>query len=718
MASGSRNNRRKASRELRLPPMSPEMRRKVTGVALVIVGAGTALSLLFAEGPVTGGVSWLFLRVAGWGAMAVPVAMMWVGGVLLRAELDPEFQPRRWQIAGIALLLVSFFGLLHLLPVGLPDLQSKAEAGQGGGYLGLLVSAPLWGNFGSLGSFVVLTVGIVAGVALGFRIHPRRVEEWVRGGWDRFARWRAERAQEVKTNPDLEGPEANAKPVAKKPQKASGESQQHTEEGVDEGKTSLVRRGEWTLPSITLFESIPETELSQVDVRQRVRVIEDTLRSFGVEARVVEVNQGPAVTQFGVEPGVGVKVARIMALANDLALRLAAAPLRLEAPVPGKQVVGIEVPNGSVSVVAIRDLLESANYQKAKGRLRLALGRDVSGSPTVGDLAKMPHLLIAGSTGSGKSVCLNSFIAALLYQCTPDDLRLLMIDPKMVELMPFNGVPHLLTPVVTDMEKVVPSLKWIVREMERRYRMFAARGARNIEGYNRMVTGKGSDLPLPYIVVIIDELADLMMVAPDEVEKIICRLAQLARATGIHLVVATQRPSVDVVTGLIKANFPTRISFAVTSQIDSRVILDQAGAEKLLGRGDMLYLPPDAAKPVRLQGTYVSDGEIRDLVDYWKNARPAEYVSDLTSGVAFEPVEEEDSDDLFDQAVEVVSQHSQVSTSLLQRKLRIGYNRAARLMELLEEQEIVGPSENGRSRQVLVRSEEAGDGDEPDEEES
>ncbi len=717
MASGSRNNRRKGTRNLR-PSLSPEMRRKLAGVVLVVGGVGTALSLLFAQGPVTGGISWLFLRVAGWGAMAVPVVMIWGGGVLLRAEFDPEFRPRRWQIAGVVLLLASFAGFIHLLPLGALDLQGRADAGQGGGYLGLLVSAPLRGNFGELGSFVVVLVGMLAGAALGFRIHPHQVAGWVRSAWERFALWRAERGHEVRLNPNLDEALAEGKQAAKRGQKPSAESRL-PEEGVDGGsKGPATRRGEWTLPPITFFESIPESELSQVDVRQRIRVIEDTLRSFGVEARVVEVNQGPAVTQFGVEPGVGVKVARIMGLANDLALRLAAAPLRLEAPVPGKQVVGIEVPNGSVSVVAIRDLLESPNYQKVKGRLRLALGRDVSGSPTVGDLAKMPHLLIAGSTGSGKSVCLNSFIAALLFQCTPDDLRLLMIDPKMVELMPFNGVPHLLTQVVTDMEKVVPSLKWIVREMERRYRMFAARGARNIEGFNRMVSGKGSDLPLPFIVVIIDELADLMMVAPDEVEKILCRLAQLARATGIHLVVATQRPSVDVVTGLIKANFPTRISFAVTSQIDSRVILDQAGAEKLLGRGDMLYLPPDAAKPVRLQGTYVSDGEIRDLVDYWKSAKPAGFSRDSADSVTFEPVEEEETDDLFDQAVEVVSQHSQVSTSLLQRKLRIGYNRAARLMEELEEQGVVGPSEGGRSREVLVRTEESGEDGDPSEEEN
>ncbi|HEX2924340.1 MAG TPA: DNA translocase FtsK, partial [Chloroflexota bacterium] len=558
------------------------------------------------------------------------------------------------------------------------------------------------------GGFLVLLVALLAGASLAFEIHPRDVWALILVGWGRFSEWWQERKRQAALRAAQAKEAAAAKPVDKKAARArSGAG--------DGGRHEGTRKGEWVLPSIDLFTPMPATEVSQVDVRQRIRTIEETLRSFGVDARVVEVNQGPAVTQFGVEPGVGVKVARIMALGNDLALRLAAAPLRLEAPVPGKQVVGIEVPNGSVSMVCIRELLESGNYEKGKGRLKLALGRDVSGSPVVSDLTKMPHLLIAGSTGSGKSVCLNSFIAALLYQCTPDDLRMLMVDPKMVEMMPFNGIPHLLTPVVTEMDKVVPSLKWIVREMERRYRLFAARGARNVDGYNKMTTGKGSDLPLPYIVVIIDELADLMMVAPDEVEKIICRLAQLARATGIHLVVATQRPSVDVITGLIKANFPTRISFAVTSQIDSRVILDQAGAEKLLGRGDMLYMPPDSAKPLRLQGTYVSDGEIQDLVEYWKKAKPPEFAGEVAEGeeaMAFEPVEEEEVDDLLEQAIEEVGQHSHVSTSLLQRKLRIGYNRAARLMEELEEQGIVGPSEGGKSREVLLRTEHAeGDGE-------
>jgi DNA segregation ATPase FtsK/SpoIIIE, S-DNA-T family len=650
------------------------------------------------------------MLLAGWGAMAIPVASLWAGAALIGKGFAAGLSFPRRRTAGAFLLLLSFLGLLHLLPLGERDLLARAAGAQGGGYLGWIVSLQLQQNFGDfVGAAILLTAG-AAGAGLLTQVGPRRTSEWLRGQWASLKTSRFERRREVIINSAYDSPQPASRPLLRRPRPAPHEAAHPVQPETADSQPSSAggMRRQWLLPPIEVFEAAGETDVAPVDIKLRIRIIEETLQSFGVDARVVEVNQGPAVTQFGVEPGTGVKVARILALGNDLALRLAAAPLRMEAPVPGKHVVGIEVPNGSVTVVSIRDLLESPSFRSKRGKLNLTLGRDVSGAPVVADLARMPHLLIAGSTGSGKSVCINSFIASLLYVCTPDDLRLLMIDPKMVEMMPFNGVPHLLTPVVTDMEKVVPSLRWVTREMERRYRLFAARGVRNIEGYNRAATGKGSDLPLPYLVTIIDELADLMMVAPDEVEKIICRLAQLARATGIHLVVATQRPSVDVVTGLIKANFPTRISFAVTSQIDSRVILDQPGAEKLLGRGDMLYLPPDAAKPIRIQGTYVSDGEILALVEHWKTTRPPEYTGEVGDGVAFEGVEaDEEADDLYEEAVELVSQHSRVSASLLQRRLRIGYNRASRLIELLEREGIVGPSENGKSREVLINSEAA-----------
>ena len=387
----------------------------------------------------------------------------------------------------------------------------------------------------------------------------------------------------------------------------------------------------WELPDIeAIFDPGAEATLSEDDLRDKAHIIEDTLRAFGVEGKVVEVNRGPAITQFGVEPGfivragkqTKVKVSKISALADDLALALAAKSIRIEAPVPGRAIVGIEVPNGEIATVALRDVLESESFQKITSALRIALGQDVSGQAVAGDLANMPHLLIAGTTGSGKSVCVNAIITCLMTNNTPDDLKFLMVDPKRVELTTYNGVPHLIAPVVVDLEKVVGVLNWVTREMDERYRKFARSGARNIDDFNTRIEAdnarrRDAKNPMPYIVVVIDELADLMMLAPDETEKTICRLAQMARATGIHLIIATQRPSVDVVTGLIKANFPARIAFSVASSVDSRVILDTTGAERLLGRGDMLYVAPDVGAPQRLQGCYVSDREIHKLVRYW-----------------------------------------------------------------------------------------------------
>ncbi len=379
-----------------------------------------------------------------------------------------------------------------------------------------------------------------------------------------------------------------------------------------------------------------EQSYSEDLIRKQVHIIEDTLASLGAPVRVSEINQGPVVTQFGAEPlfipGRGgkstkVKVSKIVNLADDLALALSARSIRIEAPIPGKGLVGIEVPNEEAAVVALRDVMDSDSFAGLKGHLRLGLGQDVSGQAVAADLRAMPHLLIAGATGAGKSVCVNAIITALLLQNSPDTLRLILVDPKRVELTQYNGIPHLLAPVIADVDRVVPTLRWVMKEMDSRYRRFASEGARNIDDYNRRVRKSGSQLVIPYIAVLIDELADLMMQAPDEAERVICRLAQMARATGIHLIIATQRPSVDVVTGLIKANFPARIAFAVASSVDSRVILDVPGAERLLGRGDMLFVPPDVSQPLRLQGAFVSDQEIETLIRFWRTAVEPEGIS-------------------------------------------------------------------------------------------
>lgn len=501
----------------------------------------------------------------------------------------------------------------------------------------------------------------------------------------------------------------------------------------------------WQLPPIDVLALAGPDTGEKPDNAARARLIVETLASFGVDAEVVQINEGPAVTQFGVEPGWEVKtrtvqerdaqgrpvfdrngqpkmkteevsrtrvrVSQITSLANDLALALASPSIRIEAPVPGQPMVGIEVPNITTSLVSLRSVIESTAFQRLAGRskLAIALGKSVSGEPVVADLSKMPHLLIAGATGSGKSVCINSLITCLLMHSTPDEVRLVMIDPKRVELAAFAHIPHLaFSSIVVDLDKVVGTLQAVIHEMEARYRRFASLAVRNIEAYNRHPRCPGR---LPYWVVIIDELADLMMAAPYEVERQICRLAQLARATGIHLIVATQRPSVDVVTGLIKANFPTRIAFAVTSQVDSRTILDGAGAEKLLGRGDMLYQPTDAAKPKRLQGVYVSDQEIERVVKFWTQERFRELQRHMYDHLIEEARPEVDElfgadDPLFEKAKDLAMEHTRISTSLLQRRLRIGYPRAARLMDMLEEKGIVGEAEGGSSRKVLVRAEE------------
>ncbi len=461
---------------------------------------------------------------------------------------------------------------------------------------------------------------------------------------------------------------------------------------------------QYPLPAVAdlpIYESVMP---NQDELGRKARRIEETLAAFKIDARVREINPGPAVTQFALEPGSGVKVRSIKVLENDLALALAASSITIETPIPGQSRVGIVIPNKTIAIVGLRETMESPEFLASKAKLPVALGRDVNGHYIVADLAKMPHLLIAGSTGAGKSVCLNSIISTFLLTRTPDELKLVMVDPKMVELVGYNGVPHLKSPVVIEMDKVVGTLRKALAEMERRYMMFSNLSVRNIDGYNTKRELDPAMENLPYLVIIIDELADLMMTAPDEVESVIVRLAQMARATGIHLIIATQRPSVDVLTGLIKANFPARIAFMVTSQIDSRVILDSPGAERLLGKGDMLFQDPQAAKPVRVQGTFVHDRDIEKMVNHWRTAVPlAQYEPDWMNVPSYRPGDEdEDEDDpMMAKALKIVEEHGTISTSMLQRKLRIGYNKAARLVEQMEEEGIIGPSEGVRGRTVL-----------------
>lgn len=464
----------------------------------------------------------------------------------------------------------------------------------------------------------------------------------------------------------------------------------------------------WEYPALTLLSSETRGKADRGDIKKNASIIEKTLESFGIAARIVEVNLGPAITQYALEIALGTKLSKITALSNDLALALAAptGQIRIEAPIPGRNLVGIEIPNRSLEFVTLKGMLESDIMRKSKSKLTVALGLDVSGTPVIADIAKMPHILIAGTTGSGKSVLINTFICSLLFRTTPAEVRVILIDPKRVELIGYNGIPHLLTPVIVEQDKILSALKWAMQEMDRRYKLFAEIGVRNIDSYNEMSGFQA----LPFIVILIDELADLMAYAAVEVEDAICRIAQMARATGIHLILATQRPSVDVITGLIKANVPSRIAFNVSSMIDSRVIIDMPGAEKLLGRGDMLYIPPDQAKPTRIQGTFVSEEEVRKLVDFFKSKNaPVEYTEEVTtipihSRKGGGDLGVDGRDGLFDEAVRIICQHDRASASLLQRRLSIGYARAARILDQLENEGIVGPAEGSKPRDVLMRN--------------
>jgi len=692
----------------------------MVGVVAIVVGVFALLSLPpFGQG---GWISdrWALLlrRAFGWGAYLA-------SGGLIAGGFSLFLRPKEWwtrqkeRLWGIAILFLAFLGLVHLLSPALDPLALAGEGG-GGGYLGWAISMAFALALGRRGSGLARLSGGGVGALLVAQV---RAEEMRRGVGiaaqtlsSLFRREVAPRPKKIEAPPKKS---PSAPPRMARPAKPEGIPVQ-TKLPIE--KVSPARPQDERLPPLDLLNETLYPAASEADVERKAHIIEETLASFGVPAKVVSIRQGPTVTQFGVEPGyIGgrregerqrkVRVSKITSLDKDLALALASAPIRIEAPVPGRSVVGIEVPNSEVSLVALRGVMESGTFQKAKesSALTIALGRDVSGQAVIGDLALMPHLLIAGATGSGKSVCLSSLLTCLLFQNSPTRLRFVLIDPKAVELVHFADLPHLgEIPVIVKAEDAVTVLRWVINKMEERYKKFAERGVRNIDHYNSLLASDES--PLPYMVVAIDELADLMLMAPDEIERLICRLAQLSRATGIHLVIATQRPSVDVVTGLIKANFPARICFAVSSQVDSRVVLDTAGAETLLGQGDMLYMAPDSSSLVRLQGCFVSDEEIARVVKFWKDE-----VGSLVEKkeVAWERIEEtmaeaeiEGYDALFEEAKALVMRHERASASFLQRRLGIGYPRAARLIEQLEEAGIVGPMESGgRSRKVLVREE-------------
>ncbi len=722
------------------------IRRELMGLGLLALVAITLLSLFsITSGVLSDRWATLLRQLLGWGTIPVTLGLGWLGVLLLWGSLREESKPLPgWDvIIGAELLLVAGLSLLHLF-VGGDGALVTAQAGKGGGIVGWGISALLMDLIGKPATEIVLILLLLAGIGLLIRFPNAEIPSWLRDsrrtgtprgvsdsqgvarGLQGMTAWLSSLGQrEEKLILEEEAPPKRKTPRQSKTKVRPEIQALPLQAQADESPARPGRRDP-KLPSLELLAPPSKDPSRKADARYQAQIIEETLFGFGVPAEVKEINVGPAVTQFGVEPGYierpgpdgttrrhRVRVSKISSLINDLALALAAAPIRIEAPVPGRPIVGIEVPNSQVSLVSLRGVLESEAYHQEKGLLRIPLGRDVSGSSVVVDLAAMPHLLIAGATGSGKSVCINAVITGLLCDHPPEELRFLMVDPKMVELTGFDGIPHLLVPVIVDIEQVVGALAWITRMMDERYQKFSDFGARNIADYNKKIARRKSEQKLPYIVVIIDELADLMMMAPDEIERHITRIAQMARATGIHLVIATQRPSTDVVTGLIKANFPARIAFAVTSQIDSRVILDTPGAERLLGRGDMLLMLPDSPKLQRLQGCFVSDGEMNQIVNFWK-----ETAGELTPTVS-RPwdalIAEAAQDELLEDAIQLVVETGRASTTFLQRRLGIGYPRASRLMDQLEEEGIVGPADGSRPREVLA---EASDDEYADEDET
>jgi S-DNA-T family DNA segregation ATPase FtsK/SpoIIIE len=695
-------------------------------------------------------------RWLGWGAILVPVSLGWLawlqlaphalrGGVSIRIHWSRV-------IAGEG-AAVALLGLLNL---AIGKDVATAAAGQGGGLIGWSIGYLIAGLLPPPTDLLLLLALFVFGLFLASEVTADRlgrVLDWLQA----FGFEGGVPAAEVRKS--AAGP-ATAEPMtnratapARKPRTkiAANERVRVPVETADDQVKPKLKKRAAVLPDLALLDNSESRRPAQKDIDETGSVIVKTLKEFGVPVNVLGARVGPSVTQYQVEPGFverpgpdgaskqwKVRVAQISSLADDLALALSANSLRIEAPVPGESYVGIEVPHRRTSTVSLRPVIESESFQRLNAPLAIALGRDVSGGAIAADLGKMPHLLIAGTTGSGKSVCIASIVTCLAVNNTPDDLRLVLIDPKMVELVRFNGLPHLFGKVETDLDRITGVLRWVTREMDRRYKLFETVGARNLENYSSKIGKKSTAERLPRLVVLIDELADLMMRAPDETERTVVRLAQMARATGIHLVVATQRPSTDIVTGLIKANFPARISFAVTSSVDSRVILDGIGAESLLGRGDMLFLNPEISAALRLQGCYVSDREIDRIVSYWREQaaeaggpEPVEIEAAETaearvppapgaSGPAQAPWDMmlareavvEDKDGQIEQAIAIVKKYGTASASLLQRKMRIGYPRAARLMDELREMGIVGREQTGgKTREVFVRGDDDPIGD-------
>ncbi|MEW6275844.1 MAG: DNA translocase FtsK 4TM domain-containing protein [Bacillota bacterium] len=727
-------------------PSSAELKFELAGIATITLALLGLVSLFTPSAGTAGNLlKQGLVIIAGEGRYLFPLFLLFTGFKMIRSRQNIRFTP---QLSGLVLMLLLILTFLHL-PIPLADVFSAGKQGQGGGLLGALSSYLLLKYFGLAGSYIILTSLVIVATILFTGLSLAQLGQFIGQFIGRSLSFAGQKVISGISNflfEEIEEKE-EAKDVVKKVIIANKQPEPPDKQGKDGSpgkKHEEVKKREtniipfsagggktYQLPATALLSPVKSKDYSGVtdkEINEKINVLEETLASFGINARVTQVTVGPAITRYEIQPPAGVKVSRIVGLADDLALAMAAPQVRIEAPIPGRAAIGIEVPNRKIAAVPLRELLESREFQQSASRLTIALGKDIAGTPVVADLAQMPHLLVAGATGSGKSVCINTIVASILFKATPDEVKLILIDPKMVELITYNGIPHLITPVVTSPKKAAGILHWAVKEMERRYELFAAVGAKDIARYNELYLGLNranftenteragepnessagepntNDGPLPFIVIIIDELADLMMIAPAEVEDSICRLAQMARAAGLHLVVATQRPSVDIITGLIKANIPSRISFAVSSQMDSRTILDLGGAEKLLGRGDMLFFPVGAPKPVRIQGAFLTDKEVETLVTFLKEQAKPVYDQEVAEMEIPEShcAAGDEEDELLPQAVQLFIEKGSASISLLQRRFHIGYARAARLVDTMEQRGIVGKFDGSKPRQVLM----------------
>lgn len=687
----------------RSKPFKLNLKKDTTNsiLAIIIISIGGILAISFSrQGPVLAYIYDIGSRFLGWPFVLTP--FIFISGGLLLTKV-------KWAIAtpqvflGSLVTLISLSGLIKSGQIGQQLFISVASLlTQAGAYIFYLA--------GVLIGIIVLFETSIEDISLGLGLLIKQINKIIK----KIKSIKSKHAKfKVSGLSSQEKVEETKEKLSTKPEPKIEENQfsneikipSKTEPSFSSSDEDVI----WTPPPLSLLSNEKSAKADRGDITANAAIIERTLDSFGIEAKVVEVNQGPAVTQYAIEIAMGTKLSKITARQSDLALALAAPQghIRIEAPIPGRALVGVEIPNKSLEFVSIREMLSSDIMKNNLSRTLVALGLDVAGNPTVADIAKMPHTLIAGATGSGKSVTINSFIASILFRASPKEVKLIMVDPKRVELTGYNGIPHLLTPVIVDPEKVVNALGWATIEMEKRYKLFQEVGVRNITAYNELSGFQA----MHFIIIIIDELADIMLIAPNEVEEKVTRIAQMARAVGIHLVLVTQRPSVNVITGLIKANIPCRIAFQVTSMIDSRVIIDTPGAEKLLGRGDMLYVPPDQAKPKRIQGTFISDKETRDLIAYLKktNVEP-EYQEEVIKETEAPSVpglkgqDTKDLDELFKEAVSVCLNNNKASASLLQRRLSIGYARAARIIDQLEQAGLVSAPEGNKSREVLAEN--------------